>query len=590
MQKGLITFKDMLIGDRIFQVPIYQRNYSWEEKQWDDLWDDLFYLKSGKRHYFGTLLLRTTEECRKSGVKSFEVHEIIDGQQRTATVLVLLKEIIRQLQTIDDEDIKGQIGRLTEDYLIYRDVYKLELLGDDKEFFRKCIIEDIDYPDEILTPSQRRLRKAKLFFRNKIEHQKTAAPADAFKDFLLGLKQKVDNMDIITYEVENSADAVLIFETVNDRGKILTNLEKTKSFLMHAIYLSAPEELSDYLRQVDNRFANIFRWFEVIKNTERGENLREDDIQRYHFIVYETEASSRREESYQYMRFLRQKVRQLYRKDTIKCLEFALDYTKDLEIAFFTLKEISTLNDKSEIEDILKRIFALERVANFFPLMIAAWIEFRKDKEKLQTILRLIETLAFRAYAIGRRRADAGEGWLYDLAYSVHRNSLDYDGILNELEEIINYYANNRAFERDLKHDEFYTRVANRDVKYVLYEYEKFLREASGEPLDVKLEDILSPKFQIEHIWPQDTSKLGLSEESKRIHENYMHKLGNLTIASKYWNSRWGNEPFNTKKDEYRKSLLRVQKDLSEMKKWGEYEIEERQNKLVRFALERWRI
>jgi uncharacterized protein with ParB-like and HNH nuclease domain len=61
MERGLTVFKDLIIGDRLFQVPIYQRNYSWEEKQWDDLWNDLLYLGSDKRHYFGTLLLKTTK-------------------------------------------------------------------------------------------------------------------------------------------------------------------------------------------------------------------------------------------------------------------------------------------------------------------------------------------------------------------------------------------------------------------------------------------------------------------------------------------------------------------------------------------------
>jgi len=273
MERGLTNLKDLVIGDRTFQIPIYQRNYSWEQKHWDDLWNDLVYLKSDKRHYFGTLLLRKAKEHKKSGLKSFEVHEIIDGQQRIATVSILLREIISQLEGINNEGIDEELKRLNEDYLRYKDVYKLELLGNDKEFFREYIINNIEFPDEILTPSQKRLRGAKSFFRKNLEELKTTLPSDEFKDFLLELKQKIDNMEIIRYEVENDADAVLIFETVNDRGKPLTNLEKTKSFLMHAIYLSAPEEPDGYLNQVNNSFSNIFRWFEEIIDTERGRNL-----------------------------------------------------------------------------------------------------------------------------------------------------------------------------------------------------------------------------------------------------------------------------------------------------------------------------
>jgi len=591
MERGRTNLKDLIIGDRTFQIPIYQRNYSWEEKQWDDLWNDLFYLKADKKHYFGALLLKKKpEEPKKSGLKSFEVYEIIDGQQRIATVLILLREIISQLNGINDDEIIEELERLKGDYLKYRDVYKLELLGNDEEFFRKYIIDNEEYPDEILTPSQRRLKEAKLFFRKKIEELKEDLTPDEFRDFLLEFKQRIDNMEIVRYEVENDADAVLIFETVNDRGKPLTNLEKTKSFLMHTIYLSAPEELDSYLNQVNESFTKIFRWFEEIKNTERGKNLKEDDIQRYHFIVYETEAEKRREISYQYPGFLKEKIRRLYREDEKKSLNYALEYTKDLEKAFFTLKEIITFREKNRTGRLLTKIFTLERVANFYPLLIATWIRFRNEEEQIERILSVIEAVVFRVYAIGRRRADTGESWLYDLAYRIHRENLEYNKIEEELRGLIRYYEDDRDFERDLKVENFYDRVASRDMKYLFFEYENFLREQSRERLAIRSEGILTPNFEIEHIWASDPSKLNLSENLEGIHEQCKDKLGNLTIASKSWNSRWGNNSFDTKKKEYQNSVLRVQKELSDFEEWGKEQIEKRETQIIKFATERWKV
>lgn len=587
MERGFTNLKDLVIGDRTFQIPIYQRNYSWEEKHWDDLWNDLVYLKAGKKHYFGTLLLRKTERFKKSGLKSFEVYEIIDGQQRIATVLILLRETMSQLNGINDDEIKEELERLNEDYLRYRDVYKLELLGNDADFFREYVIANVEFPDEILTPSQRRLKEAKLFFRKKIGDLKEASTPDEFRDFLLGFKQKIDNMEIIRYEIENDADAVLIFETVNDRGKPLTNLEKTKSFLMHAIYLSAPEEPGGYLNQVNNSFSNIFRWFEEIIDTERGRNLREDDIQRYHFVIYEPISEKL---SYQYLIFLKRLIRDLYRRDTQECLNYALEYTKDLEKAFFTLKEIITFKKENRAGELLTKIFTLERVANFFPLLIATWIRFRKEEGKIESTSSLIEAIVFRVYAIGRRRADTGVGWLYSLAYRVHRENLEYEKIMEELRELIRYYEKDRDFERDLKVENFYSRVPNRDIRYLLFEYERFLREQSREPLDIRLKDILSDKFEIEHIWASDPSKLDLSEDLLEIHEQYKDKLGNLTIASKSWNSKWGNNPFDVKRKGYENSILRVQKELSDFNKWGKEQTEERESGVIKFALRKWKI
>lgn len=157
MERGLITLNSLIIGDRTFQIPIYQRQYSWEKKHWDDLWNDIIYLKDGKRHYFGTVLLRAVGERKTSGMKSFDVQDIIDGQQRITTVLIFLKEIISHLDAIAEPDIEEDLKKLREDYLRYKEVYKLELLGDDKEFFGRNILDNEEYPDEILTPSQRRL-------------------------------------------------------------------------------------------------------------------------------------------------------------------------------------------------------------------------------------------------------------------------------------------------------------------------------------------------------------------------------------------------------------------------------------------------
>ena len=75
MEKGLTSLKDFFIGDRAFEIPVYQRNYSWEEKQCDDLWNDLFYLKPGKKHYFGTILIKRANKTKEQGLKSFEIFE-----------------------------------------------------------------------------------------------------------------------------------------------------------------------------------------------------------------------------------------------------------------------------------------------------------------------------------------------------------------------------------------------------------------------------------------------------------------------------------------------------------------------------------
>jgi hypothetical protein len=198
MERGLVPFKELIVGERVFQVPIYQRNFSWEKRQLEDLWNDIIYLDVGKKHYFGTILLKKGGTKQSGLTKSFDIYEIIDGQQRITTILILLKEMIVQFQGVcTDLELKSELEDLEKSYLKYKDIYKLELLGDDAEFFRRQIIDDKDYPDETLTPSQRRLKFAKEYFRSNFAELKKSGID--FKSFLPEFKKKIDSLEIIRY-------------------------------------------------------------------------------------------------------------------------------------------------------------------------------------------------------------------------------------------------------------------------------------------------------------------------------------------------------------------------------------------------------
>jgi len=600
MERRIATLRDLLIGDRVFRIPVYQRHYSWNERHWSDLWDDVYYLDPGKRHFFGTVLLKKTGKVEKTGMKSFEVSEIIDGQQRICTVLLFLREILSQLRVDAQKDMLVELDRLEEDYLRYRTVHKLELLGDDREFFKLYVIEGQEYPDETLTISQRQLRDGKTYFRKRIEELKTSRPSE-WRDLLVSLYQNLGNMELIRYDVEDDSDAVLIFETVNNRGKRLTDLERTKSFLMHTVYLAHPEDPVAHLERINDTFSKIFRWFTNIIDAPHGEDFRseygEDTVQRYHFIIYET----RREipEKYRYdtrtelsrrdLDVLREKFRIMCRTNRQQCLEEVLKYVNDLGTAFFVMQQIVRPGE-DEVGKLLERLFVLRRVANFYPLLVALWTRYRDQQEEIRRVLELIEVLVFRIYAIGRRRADVGVDRLSELAYTVHQGSSSASEVLNELKSIISNYERDRSFEVQLRAPEFYDRISTRDKKYLLHGYEQFLRCNRREPLDITLNDVLSDEYQIEHVWARDPSMLGLSQEQLDEHEVYKDRLGNLTVASRAWNASWGNAPFETKRGKYQDSVLRVQKELADSAMWGKEQIESREKEIIQFALSRWAV
>ncbi|MCY4578354.1 MAG: HNH endonuclease family protein, partial [Chloroflexi bacterium] len=108
-------------------------------------------------------------------------------------------------------------------------------------------------------------------------------------------------------------------------------------------------------------------------------------------------------------------------------------------------------------------------------------------------------------------------------------------------------------------------------------------------------EEILTSDYEVEHVWAQNPAR-SLSEIEETQHKESVHKLGNLTIASKAWNISMGNKPFEDKKTQpddrpsYSNSSLQVQKTLAEQTMWDAGTISEREDRLVEFALKRWTI
>ena len=90
MNGTLVNLNELLTG-KVFDIPVYQRGYSWERKNLEDLWEDLYYLNSAKKHYFGTVLLKDSEKTAETVLDVLKRFDVIDGQQRLTTILILLR-------------------------------------------------------------------------------------------------------------------------------------------------------------------------------------------------------------------------------------------------------------------------------------------------------------------------------------------------------------------------------------------------------------------------------------------------------------------------------------------------------------------
>ena len=595
MQGNLVTFNGLITGSKLFDIPVYQRSYAWEEDNLKDLWEDLYYLDSSKKHYFGTVMLMDSNRITQVGPTNYKRYDVIDGQQRITTILILLREIFNQFSGFIGERFSAEeITQLETSYLKYQDHYKLNPQGEDGKFFNGFIVDRDPIDESIETLAQRRIADARRFFSLQLEDVKKQNP-EGFVDFLLSLKFKIDELQIMEYIVNLNSDAIRMFETVNDRGRPLTNLEKTKSFLMNALYLgtnAGDETIECGLQKINGNFANIYDYIEDVDGVTYWGRMDENNIQRFHFVNYIEWQNWKVD---RYMDRIKTIIRNKLRsgRENSAPVSYVLEYAQDLESAYKAVKEIvdTRENVAHPLSDPLQKLFLTGHTANLFPLLIASWLNYRDDTDKMTRILNLMEAFAFRVYRLGWGKSSSWRPYFYERAYLVHQSKASYDDIVRWLKNTGHGCMRNDWFGGYLRSPRFARDLNSRSIRLLLSEYENHLCERTGEQIAFPQLDLLRDGYQVEHIWPSNTGELDLAnDEEREVHSTNIHKLGNLTILSQRTNISLGAKPFHVKRKRYAKSRLRIVNELAEYDDWNATAIKEREDRIVAFALKRWSV
>jgi len=572
-----------LYQDGLFDIPSYQRSYSWEKSQLEDLIDDLRYLPEDSTHFFGNIILdEQDEEYRTDKGRRFTKYDVVDGQQRLTTALILL-----HVATKFDEVVGETVS---EDSLIYPVEERPRLMpqDQDEEFFRDSLFGDSNI--ETKTPSQNSLEFAYKFFESLFEDP----PSDmSVREIAERLRY---DCKINVVELDDNSEAASIFESLNDRGKPLSSLDKTKSFLMYMDDRSSNRGAHE--AKIKQRFGGIYHELFVLSNGhERVNDFDEDSFQRFHWGIYDGYDS---DEYYNSLDTLKKRLRNDYRQGDYEQVQSEIDeYTQDLREASSAFAALFRPSKYSNpVQEPLKRLLELGRVANVLPVLIAAQMEYGDDSEKMAEIIEACETLVFRVYAIDGRRSDTGRGKLVRLAHRIHMDDgYGYEDAIERLDSITRNYTANERFARKLRDPEFYESITSQDIRYLLYHYGQSLEAAVDEHVKHNLSQIRSSDFEVEHILARKLDEEDIPVDLREEFADYVHRLGNLTTASEYWNKTYGNLPFEDKKaakgdreKAYESSSLRVQRILSEYDEFGKGEIERREENIIEFALSEWSV
>lgn len=522
----------------IFSIPQYQRAYAWEkDKQLptylDDLRQQAFATERNKdkSYFLGTLLLHQVDPLNNDK----NIH-VVDGQQRLTTSVIFIAAALNFLENNKDcwNDPSLNLRSLYRNFIFDNDdnVHKFNTIQEDNAFFRSAILKRGKGNISEGSPSSRRLKEAYDFFINEVKPEEWTT-----------LLKVLINAKVMVYSVQDSADATLIFELQNDRGKRLTDLEALKSYLMHLVYLNAKNP-NDSLSIVQTHFSNIYRHIE--RQLENKLIPNEDSILSYHAVSYlEWHADEWRQP-----KELIKKIIQKMEPDLIQ--NWVLEFVSNLEE---TYKVFTKLFDSLDNYTEFTHLLMVKKMAVFWPLVIKTFaLDQTENKNQFCLVMRLMEVFAVRGYALSGIRSDAGLSTLYASARDFKGNYKDLQDLLFSMSS---WWDMENRFTNSIESPTFYNQ--NRiDATYILWRYENYLRSQTGRKVEhLSWKHYLKPKdnaskLSLEHIAARNnpiSNKLVEWDEGEQKHfyEVATHRIGNLVIDSISANSSKGRYDFSDK-------------------------------------------
>lgn len=535
------------ISDNFLKVPIYQRPYAWTEEHISDLINDL--KDSFPEEYFiGTIVVS----------KNNNYLEIIDGQQRLATFSIIYSAIRNFLRELKDDE--G--ARIIEADYLYKPLLrtrepevKLELGFNDKEFFNNNIILNIKdgiIPSEKLSHERINLAYKKIYDYIKNEYSSHSNQINHINDLIDFFKE---NIKIIIVSVADEANAFTIFETLNDRGLSLSQVDLIKNFLFN----KAGNRLSEAQE----------KWARFTGAIEAAES--EDEILQYIRFHWSSKYGLTREKE------LFDEIKRKTNNSNIVITYLAeLDSDVNSYLALLNPSH-SFWNPHSKASPLyLKNLIDLQLYQNR-PLLLSILRRFSKgDVEKA---LKLVVSWSVRNLIVGV----VGSGTI-EKEFS-NQAKLINDGKIKTVQELkrsaTNIIPTDETFKRQFK---IATVSKNHIARYYLSEIEKTFhttkeQETSKDTEKVNLEHILPEKPDLKKDWNNFTDEL---------HKTFYKRIGNLTLLDKDFNSRQKCLSFNEKKKFFKSSEILISRSLSKLKKWDISAIEKRQEEFSEKAVEIW--
>jgi hypothetical protein len=552
------NFLDLVGNGRIYRVPPFQRDYSWEEEQWEDLWNDLDEMRdmSEERHYMGALVVE--------GISDREF-SIIDGQQRLATLSLLSLAVILRLGELAESGVDPDANRERAAALRNRFIGEKDpasLVESSKLFLNRT--DDAFYQDYMvqlrnplnprgLPKSNRLLWECFSYFIKRLMGTSIFASGERLAKFLSETMGRQLMFILIT--VEDELHAYTVFETLNARGLELSSTDLLKNYLFSRLRVTAD---LDALQR---------RWQALIA-TVRQERFPE--FLRYHLLCEQPKVRTER-----LFKLVRERVKT---PQEVFSLMEALESRAELFSALSDVTHgywIENQACKPFIRDL-----NLFRVRQMTPLLFAAWERLTSDE--FARVLKLVSMVSFRYSVVSGLNTNSLEPAYHEAAKALlegrARTPADVFSCIRPI------YVEDSKFRQDFAGLSIDTGGRRKNLaKYILARLECDISERTCDPD--------TDPGSVEHILPENPgSEWGLSFPEDQW-DRAINRLGNLTLIEPNLNRRVGNAAYSEKVTAYGQSAYAITRRIADdaPEEWNLARLEARQERMAQRAVHLWR-
>lgn len=547
------TYRQLMGNGLRYEIPKFQRDYSWEAEHWDDLWQDIRALLADEdnEHYMGYLVLQTSNN------KEFQ---IIDGQQRLTTMSLLILSTLKCLKELVDSGIEAENNLKRKDsllnsYIGYVDPVtlisnnKLKLNRNSDDYYKQHLVLLKELPLRNTNSSEKQMRECFNWYYDRIKKEfNTGESLAAFIDNI------VDKLFFTVIEVTDQLNAFKVFETLNARGVQLSSADLLKNYLFFVVDETKPH--NSEIEELENIWSKIVG--------KLGEQKFEDYLRYYWNSINKSVGKKNLFKNVKGNIKSKEQVFELIRN---------LNDTADLYLAIQN-PEDEFWRDKPDIRKSLKelKLFQIRQINSLFLSALR-----NLEVENFKKLAKICSVISFRYNIIGGLNPNAQEDVYNTVALKISSNKRF------EVADFQTIYVSDLNFENDFSTKEFRNTTRNHKiVKYILSKIEVYQHKNEIDPE--------SDLFTIEHILPENADDTWGNFTFEEINRS-VYRMGNLTLLERKLNREAGQKGYVEKIVLFAQSNSELTKTLPDnFNTWNEDKLAARQRELAKHAKAIWKI